>query len=82
MQNFDGKHEDIAVVCFKTILLFKAKKILVHARGEIARAEKVGRFQCSYDVTCIKNWIHEYKQEKERINPNCHWFWCCLIILI
>ena len=25
MQNFDGKHEDIAVVCFKIILLLKAE---------------------------------------------------------
>ena len=80
MQNFDGKHEDIAVVCFKTILLLKAEWN-IGARGEIATAEKVGRFQCSHDVTCIKNCINEYKQEKERINPNCHWFWCCLIIL-
>ena len=35
------------------------------ARGEIATAEKVGRFQCSYDVTCIKNCINEYEQEKK-----------------
>ena len=45
------------------------------ARGEIATAEKVGRFQCSYDVTCIKNCVNEYEQEKERINLNCHWFY-------
>ena len=25
MQNFDGKHEDIVVVCFKIILLLKAE---------------------------------------------------------
>ena len=80
MQNFDGKHEDIAVVCFKIILLLKAERN-IGARGEIAAFEKVWRFQCSYDVTCIKNCINEDEQEKERINLNCHWFWCCLIIL-
>ena len=40
MQNFDGKHEDIAVVCFKIILLLKAERN-IGARGEIAAFEKV-----------------------------------------
>ena len=40
MQNFDGKHEDIAVVCLKIILLLKAERN-IGARGEIAAAEKV-----------------------------------------
>ena len=43
MQNFDGKHQDIVVVCFKIILLLKAEQN-IGARGEIATAEKVGGF--------------------------------------
>ena len=58
MQNFDGKHEDITVVCtrikcLKTILLLKVK-YNVGARRRIKTAGKTERFQCSYNVTCIE----------------------------
>ena len=68
MQNFDGKHEDIAVVCLKIISLLKAEKN-IGARGEIVTSEKAGRFQCSY---VLETALMNIKQEKERYNLNCH----------
>ena len=58
MQNFDGKHEDITVVCtrikcLKNLFLLKVKNN-VCARRWITTAGKSGRFQCSYNVTCIE----------------------------
>ena len=71
MQNFDGKHEAITVVCLKIISLLKAEKD-IDAMGEVVTSEKAGRFQCSYDVTRTGYCTNEYKQENERYNLNCH----------